>query len=219
MCGGCLFIMDTLSKLFGSSARVKLMKLFLCNPADPFEKIELEKRAKITSAAAQKELRLLQNLGFLKKKSFFKEGKLLKNGKIGKKKRVSGFILNPNFEYISSLHRLLITSAPLQTTDVAKRFTKAGNVKLIVLSGVFVEDPDGRIDALLIGDRLKKGQLKSIISVIESEIGHQLRYAVFSTKDFKYRLSVCDRLIRDVFDYPHEIIVDKLGMREAAKKV
>lgn len=219
---GCVvtfIIMDTISKLFDSAARVKIMKLFLCNPGESFEKSEIIKRAKVTSQAAQKELRLLHSAGFLQKKNFSIDGKPLKSGKPGKKKQVSGFALNPNFEYISLLHRLLISSTPIQSKDVAKRFTKAGNIKLIVLSGVFVEDVDGRIDVLIIGDQLKRGQLKSIIAIIESELGRQLRYTIFTTKDFKYRMSVCDRLIRDVFDYSHEIVVDKMGMRESLKNV
>jgi hypothetical protein len=71
---------------------------------------------------------------------------------------------------------------------------------------------------------MKESRLKSAIRDLEAHIGHELRYAAFSTADFTYRLGVYDRLIRDILDYPHQIIVDKLNpnwqdvhMRKARK--
>ena len=49
------------------------------------------------------------------------------------------------------------------------------------------------------------------MKIIESEIGKELRYAYFSTEDFQYRLSMCDKLTRDILDYPHKKILNKLG--------
>ena len=51
--------METLSKLFGSSARIKIMKLFLSNPDDVFNNKEISKRAKVVLATVRKELNLL----------------------------------------------------------------------------------------------------------------------------------------------------------------
>ena len=44
-----------------------------------------------------------------------------------------------------------------------------------------------------------------------SRLGRELRYALLSSDDLLYRLTVSDRLIRDVLDYPHRIVLDKLG--------
>jgi hypothetical protein len=38
-------------------------------------------------------------------------------------------------------------------------------------------------------------------------LGKELAYAVFDTNDFKYRVSMYDKLLRDMFDYPHERLV------------
>ena len=47
---------------------------------------------------------------------------------------------------------------------------------------------------------------------IEAEVGKEIKYAILETDDFKYRLGVGDRLIRDIMDYPHDVALDKLGM-------
>ena len=43
--------------------------------------------------------------------------------------------------------------------------------------------------------RIAKGE------ALLAELGRELRYASFTTEDFKYRVGVYDRLIRDVFDF------------------
>jgi len=42
-----------------------------------------------------------------------------------------------------------------------------------------------------------------------------VRYAAFPSDEFQYRLDVYDKLIRDVFDYPHRIIVDRIDIEMA----
>jgi hypothetical protein len=37
--------------------------------------------------------------------------------------------------------------------------------------------------------------------------GAELTYAVFDTKEFLYRLNMYDKLIRDILDYPHEVVL------------
>jgi len=54
--------------------------------------------------------------------------------------------------------------------------------------------------------------LLSIMSSIEALLGKELRYAAFETTDFQYRLSIYDKLIKDILDYQHEKILNKLGL-------
>jgi len=53
-----------LEKMFGSSARVRIMKLFLFNPESVYEKNDVIKKTKIGASNVQKELNLprLRNL-------------------------------------------------------------------------------------------------------------------------------------------------------------
>ena len=182
-----------LEKLFGSSARVKIMKLFLFNPEICFEKSELITKTKVPQAHANKELKLLTEISLIKKRS-------------------KGYILNQEFGFLKQLKNLLINNEPLQQGDIAKRIGKTGKIKLIVVSGVFIQSDDSRIDLLVVGDEISERALRGVVQTMESEIGKELKFTSLKTEDFKYRHSICDRLIRDVLDYPHEIVVDKIGL-------
>jgi hypothetical protein len=59
---------------------------------------------------------------------------------------------------------------------------------------------------------IKERTLRERIKLLESEIGKEVRYTHLSTEDFFYRLNLNDRLIRDVFDYQHKIVHDRLDI-------
>jgi hypothetical protein len=82
----------------------------------------------------------------------------------------------------------------------------------VVISGIFTEQWDGRVDLLIIGNKIRKAVLEATLRNIEAEVGKDLRYACLETPDFIYRLGIGDKLIRDVFDYPHKVILDKIGL-------
>lgn len=204
--------METLEKLFGSASKVKIMKLFLFNKDKIFDKEALIEKTKISSSSITKEINLLEKIGFLKKKSFFKEGKKKANGSVGKKKRVCGYLLNLEFKYLSSLQRMLVDSTPMEHKEITNRLSNLGKVKLVIVSGLFIHTDESRVDLLVVGDDISEKRFKTAISNIEADIGHPLRYSLFHTEDFKYRIGMCDRLVRDIFDYPHEVVVDKIGL-------
>lgn len=201
---------NILEKLFGSASRVKIMKLFLFNDDQLFDKDDVQERAKVTNKEVLKELKLLNDINLLKKRQFTKEFKT-KNGNTTKRK-TQGYILNPGFGLLKELRNLVINNEPLKHTDIQKRINKAGKIKLIVISGVFIQNEDSRVDLLVVGDQLKDRILKNVIKTMEADIGKELRYSALSTSNFKYRYSVCDRLIRDVLDYSHEVVVDRIGL-------
>lgn len=202
--------MEALGKLFGSIARIKVIKLFLFNGDTIFDRQEVAKRSKISSRAALQELTLLTKSGLLRKKTFMKE-----SGKSGRKKRIQGFVLNQEFGYLEPLQTLLMHSAPMQNKEISKRLSGIGKVKAVVVSGIFIQDPESRLDMLVVGDDVSQNRLRSVISNMESEIGRELRFALLDTADFKYRQGVCDRLLRDVFEYPHRVVVDKVGIEQS----
>jgi hypothetical protein len=68
------------------------------------------------------------------------------------------------------------------------------------------------VDLLIAGDNLDERALARAVHVIEAELGREVRYASFSTEDFRYRRGVYDRLIRDVLDYPHRVAFDRIGL-------
>jgi len=211
--------MEILGKLFGSPARVKVMKLFLSNEQTPFDNEEISKRAKVALPTLRKELNLLQKIGLIKKRIFYKEvTKKIKKTKTKParvekvKKKTQGWILNEKFIYLVPLHNLLVNMTSFTSASVMKRLSGVGKLKLVLVSGAFIQNPDSRVDILVVGDDIKTSALERAVSILESEIGKELKYAFFDTNDFTYRLNIYDRLVRDIIDHPHQKIINKIGL-------
>lgn len=205
--------MDILEKLFGSAAKVKIIKLFLFNPDSAFDNPEAAERAKVSKAVTRREISNLEKIGFVKSKFYIKEIRRQKNRSIQTfRKRVNGWTLDPKFPYVEAIKSFLSNINPFKHRDIIDRISRAGKIQLLIISGIFIKDPDSRADLLVVGDNLKQGQLDNIIKTIESEIGKEIRYAVFETSEFNYRLAMFDKLLRDILDYPHEKIINKLNL-------
>jgi len=125
---------------------------------------------------------------------------------------MTGWTIDDTFEYLEPLQEVLIHISSLRNSEVLKKLSRVGKLKLVIVSGVFINNYDSRIDILIVGDTMKKTSLENTIKTIESEIGREIRYAYFETPDFLYRLGIYDKLIRDIFDFPHEKILDKLNV-------
>ena len=202
--------MEALEKLFGSAARVKILKFFLFNTTEVFDKDTIAARTKVSARIVQKELNLLEKISLIRKKQFIKTTQL-RNGKV-KKAKVRGYETMTDFKLFGALQNLLVKNSPMSSTSLVGRLTKHGKIKLVIAAGVFIQNPDSRVDLLIVGDDIKESPLKNTISVLESEIGRQLRYAVLPVADFKYRLGVYDKLVRDILDYPHQVFLDRIGV-------
>ncbi len=197
-----------LEKLFGSQERVKILRLFLLNRNSIFESADVVRRSKVAKNKATRELSILKGIGFIKQKSAYLE-KSNKKG-VSKKVRIKGWQINLSFPFLTPLERLLFNAELFKDGDLIKRFRNAGKLKLIITSGIFINEEGSRADLLIVGDYIKKPVLDNIVKTIESEIGRELNYGVFETEDFIYRLSVCDKFVRDVLDYTHRKIYNRM---------
>jgi hypothetical protein len=206
--------MEILAKLFGSSSRVKIIKLFLFNPTQGFSKLDVARRTKVSIAITRKEINMLEQIGMLKSCVFLPEVIEGEEDEVKSKiKKTAGFMVNPSFEFLKQLQILLVHINPLRHDEILKRLNNVGKLKLVIVAGVFIQNFDSRLDILIVGEKIKTGMVDHALKYLESEIGKELRYAVFETDDFKYRLNIYDKLIRDVLDYPHQKIVNKIDMR------
>ncbi len=211
--------METLGKLFGSLAKVKIMKLFLSNEDTPFDNDDIVRRAKVALPTLKKELVSLEKAGLIKRKVFYKEvtvkiKKTKRNPAKTKivKKKANGWMLNSKFPYLISLYNLLVDMTSFTSSTVLKKLSGSGRLKLVLVSGAFIQDSESRVDILIVGDSLNTGKVERAMGVLESEMGKELRYVVMRTDDFNYRLNIYDKLIRDILDNPHQKIVNRLGI-------
>jgi hypothetical protein len=193
--------METLAKLFGGQARIKIMRLFLLNNVTNFEINDIISRSRVMRNNVRKELNVLLAIDFIKQKIVTKEG-------VRSKKKVMTWSLNPSFRYLKSIRDILIDPNLLLQEDLPQRFRQVGKIKLMIVSGVFIGDSKSRADLLIVGDKLKKNILQQIVKSLEAEIGKELDYVVFDTEEFKYRIEMYDKLVCDIIDLPHEKLID-----------
>lgn len=183
--------MEILGKILGNPARVKIMRLFLLNRGKGFVAKDVVKRSRVSQPIVRKELKLLSTVGFIKKRS----------------STAPEWYFNPSFKYGEEFQNLLLSSDTLSKQTILNNFKKVGKVKLLIVSGVFIKNHDSRVDLLIVGDKMKKSKIEEGIKKIEAELGTELVYAMFETKEFLYRLNMYDKLVRDILDYPHEVVL------------
>lgn len=189
--------MEPLAKLFGSTARLKTLRLFMFNQNVSFTAAEVASRTKLTPGTVRRELADFVAAGLLRKKG---EG------------RRTRFQVNPRFEHLAALDVFVRETTSVRPKDMMKALKRVGALRLVVLSGLFTGTVEPSVDLLVVGDNLDERSLAAVVRALEAEFGREIRYATFATPDFRYRLGVYDRLLRDVFDYPHRLLIDKIGL-------
>lgn len=210
--------METLGKIFGKAARVKVMRLFLFNPSHSFTIEEVSRRSRIRKDSARSELKRLATIGMLNKKTWklkvdaeTKQKTSSKKTKKSKKTTTQkGFVLNKTFALIEPLRNLLIETELVTQKDILKRLRQAGKIDLLLLSGIFIRDENRSLDVLVVGNKLKPEILARQMAILESEIGRELSYAQFDVEEFTYRMGMYDKLLRDVLENHHEVLVNRL---------
>lgn len=203
---------DPLEILFGSQARVKLLRFFLFNPQQVFSFEDISRRAKLVRRTARTEMNALERSGVIKRKYMQAEDAR------GKKKRVQGYVLNDKFPQLASLQSFFFETAPINGKTLLKHMRKAGKLDFVAATGVFMREFDRRVDVLLGAKKLSPNKVEAAIRSLEAELGIEIRFAFLKTEDLLYRVGMCDKLTRDVFDYPHQILIDRVDIRNELKR-
>jgi hypothetical protein len=189
--------MEPLAKLFGSPARLKTLRFFIFNEDEAVSVSELAERANLSAAVARKEVKELVAAGLLRQKGT---------------RSPARFQTDQGFQHFKALSAFIRETTSVQPKKVVDVLRKAGNLRLVALSGHFTGIVEPQVDLLVVGDSLRERALAQAVRSLEAELGREIRYASFATADFRYRMGVYDRLLRDIFDYPHRLLIDRIGL-------
>lgn len=192
---------DFLTQLIEPS-RAKILRLFIMYDTERFTQGEIARRTSLAPRIAASEAHALVAMGVVKEEKG--EGKNERE-----RKAATRYIFDEQFKYANVLSAFVHEVSPERFNDVEKALKGAGRLTAIVLSGIFTGDLNRPADLIIVGDYVNDKRLEKAVKSFESKYGREIRYAVFSTPEFRYRLTIHDKLVRDTLDYPHRLLLNK----------
>lgn len=201
-----------LEKLFESVSKARILRLFMRNPEDRFPFGEIVSRSQIRARVARTELRKFIHLGLIY--SGFDRLELKEKRKVGTRiKKIPVYYANKEFIAFRELRDLVTRASVAPRKKLFRQLNGIGKVKLAVLSGIFITNGENaRIDLLLVGDNINRRKLSTFMANTESELGKPIRHTVMDMEEFKYRTDMYDRFLRDILEYPHEKLINRLNI-------
>ncbi|MDO9231759.1 MAG: hypothetical protein Q7U36_04785 [bacterium] len=187
---------EILEILFGSKERARLLRFFLQNPEPAFSLPEIISRNMLNAGRSKSELNSLANIKFI-----------LKRIKAGK----TFYQLNQDFNFYPELKNLIAKSNVYPQCQSLSKIAKIGNVKLALISGVFINYSKSKADMIIVGDAVSKAKLKNLMSSLEAEIGKEINFVLMTMDEFKYRLNMLDKFVLEFLEGPHEEVINKIS--------
>ena len=179
-----------LEKLFESPEKVRILRLFLQNMEQAFTLTDVAHRTKTKPQKTRGELVKLVSIGLIKR-------------------RKDQYGINSEFALLAELKELVINASFASRKKLIQRIRGLGRIKLAVIAGTFLNNETSRTDLLIVGDDVKKRRIETFLSTVESELGKPVRYTLMDTDEYKYRINMYDRFLKDIQEFEHEKLINK----------
>lgn len=183
-----------LAALVGVPAKVRLLRLFFRNPSRRFSLKVMGEKTHLPRYRMLHTLKDFERIALIRKTR-------------------SGWALNRSFIFAAELAALATRTIPVPRAYLVREIARMGRPKLIVIGGTFLNSDKKRVDLLVAGEKIREGRFAKLVNAIEAEAGTELLWAAMPTQEFLYRYKMFDRFVRDIFEYPHEILLNKLPLK------
>lgn len=154
------------------------------NPSEEYFIRELTRKLDEQINSVRRELDNLRKAGFLKAKT---------------KNRKKYYYINKDFLLLDEFRSIIVKTSSSDQT-MAKDIAKLGNVKLLALSGQFVNLETDSVDMLIVGEIDKEKLSTYLNQQVRSK--RPVRFATMSEDDYKYRLNCKDKFVQDIIGNP-----------------
>jgi len=223
-----------IEKLFGSNARVKILKTFLLHPEKKYYIRQLTRDLKLQVNSVRRELENLEEFGLLVSRlgttdiednkdqdddfNDLVKGKIVDSTKSSKNKSGSVnkqekkyYQVNENFVLFEEIKALIVKAQILYEKDFIRKLEKIGRTKLLILTGLFVNNPNSSTDLLVVG-RINKNKFLKLLRELEKELGKELNFTLMDVKEFKYRKNITDIFLYDILEGKNIVVIDEVGV-------
>ena len=100
--------------------------------------------------------------------------KVIKLKKPKVRHKAERFTLNQNFEFFSEIRSLILKSSVGEKERMIKKVSNLGRIRLAVISGIFLSDPDSinqydaPADLFIVGDEINRAKLRNFLGSLEA---------------------------------------------------
>lgn len=186
---------DILESLFGSRAKLRILRSFLLNPGKEYSVADIAEKNMLKSPEVRKEINKLKKIELVKEST---------------KKRRKYYRVNSDFALYHELKSLIAKSNIFPQCKSMGKAKSVGEVKLLLTSGIFLNYPKSKADILLVANSVSRAKLNTFIKNLEAEVGKEVRYVLISSDELNYRINMLDRFLLDFFRDPHEEIINNI---------
>jgi len=186
---------EILESLFGSKAKTRILRFFLLNSENEYTAAEVANKNMLAGPAVRKEINELKKIKFLVEKT---------------KKGTKYYSIDQAFCFHGELKSLFAKSTASPEAGSLAKLKNIGDVKLALVSGIFLNYPKSKVDMVLVANNVSRGKLKSVMNGLEAEIGKEVSFVLMNSEEFKYRLDMLDRFLLDFIEGTHLELIDKI---------
>lgn len=163
------------------------------NPTEEFFIRELTRKLDEQINSIRRELDNLKRAGLLKTRT---------------KNRKKYYYTNVNFTLYEELKSIII-KAISSNESLIKDLEKMGEIKVLALSGQFVEKPTTSVDMLIVGNVDRERLTQYINNELRTK--RPIKFTVMTEEDYRYRLNCNDKFVADLIgDEDNQIAINKI---------
>ncbi|MEI9966317.1 MAG: helix-turn-helix domain-containing protein [Candidatus Moraniibacteriota bacterium] len=181
--------------LFGSRAKARTLRFFLLNADREYPVAEVAEKTLIPRSDISRELKRLAKMKFVSERTR------------GNRKMYKA---NENFPFYQDL-KMLVSKVNIHAqAQVFRKLKGVGEVKLILISGLFLNYPKSKVDMILVVNNPNRTKLKYAITHLEAELGKEVSFVLMNGDELHYRLNMLDRFFIEFLEGPYEEVVNKV---------
>jgi hypothetical protein len=183
-----------LTKLFDSQLRIKVIKYFALQPEERFALATVASAFSAARDTVKTELAALVRIGVVDKKQ----------GRTG-----TTYGWNRDYPRALLLQNFVIDATTPNDRTVAEAFKPLG-VYLVVVAGALAEETRGSVDLLVVTKRTQDPRIAKVVKRLESQTAVPIRYSVMEVGEYLRRREGYDRLLRDITDFRHRVVLSRI---------
>jgi len=183
-----------LATILSSPLRIKALAYILKRPGQEATAAEFASIAGTTKENAQKELNALVRLNMLRTRGTTRDKK---------------FVADEADPLYVPIRNLLLQATTPDDKDILNSFRGIRGLWLLVTAGSLVNEVRSSVDLLIVTRNPDEPQIAKAVKKIESLAAIPIRYAVLEVEEYLGRRQAYDRMLRDIFEYSHRVILER----------